>query len=125
MGYKSKDVRYWRYRLKAIDLKDVSAWAWQWYFTLASDTMLAICPIYSFTSNLGFGEGATHTAQKKVPSHFFSTREIAFPLQHPKYIVPYQPFERAFYNSNNTMFNRIKQLFPFWFKNVIKRIVRG
>ena len=125
MGYKSKDVRYWRYRQKAIDLKDVSAWDWQWYFTLAANNMLAICPKYSLTSNIGFGEGATHTAQKKVPSHFFSTREIAFPLQHPKYIVPYQPFERAFYNSNNTMFNRIKQLFPFWFKNVIKRIVRG
>jgi hypothetical protein len=33
MGYKSKDVRYWKYRLNAIDLNDVSAWDWQWYFT--------------------------------------------------------------------------------------------
>lgn len=26
MGYKAKDVRYWKYRMKAIDCNDVSAW---------------------------------------------------------------------------------------------------
>ena len=101
MGYKSKDVRYWKYRLKAVDLNDVSAWDWQWYFTLAANNMLGITPKYNLTTNIGF------------------------PLQHPKFVVPYQPFEQAFYHSNNTLFNRIKQLFPFWFKNVIKRMVRG
>lgn len=124
MGYKSKDVRYWRYRLKAIDLNDVSAWDWQWYFTLAANSMLAICPKYTLTSNIGFGEVATHTAQKNIPSYCIATRDLTFPLQHPRYVVPYQPFERAFYHSNNTLYNRIKQLFPFWFKNIVKRIVR-
>lgn len=124
MCYKSKDVRYWRYRLKAIDLNDVSAWDWQWYFTLAANSMLAICPKYTLTSNIGFGELATHTAQKNIPSYCISTRDLTFPLQHPRYVVPYQPFEYAFYHSNNTLYNRIKQLFPFWFKNIVKRIVR-
>lgn len=125
MGYKSKDVRYWKYQLKAVDLNDVSAWDWQWYFTLAANNMLGITPKYNLTTNIGFGEGATHTTERSTPSQYISTRDLTFPLQHPKFVVPYQPFEQAFYHSNNTLFNRIKQLFPFWFKNVIKRMVRG
>lgn len=124
MGYKSKDLRYWKYRLKAIDIKDVSAWDWQWYFSLAANDMLAICPKFNLTSNIGFGKDATHTSQNKIPSSFVSTKELDFPLQHPKYIVPYQPFEKAFYHSNNTLYNKIKQLFPFAVKNFIKKIVR-
>jgi hypothetical protein len=124
MGYKSKDVRYWKYRLKAIDLNDVSAWDWQWYFTLAANNMLAICPEYNLTSNIGFGEGATHTSQNRIPNMFLSHQDISFPLRHPQYVVPYQPFEKAFYHSNNTLYNRIKQLFPFAFKNMIKKLLR-
>ena len=125
MGYKSKDVRYWNYRIKAVDHKEVSAWDWQWYFTLAANNMLGITPKYNLTTNIGFGEGATHTTENAIPKHYISTKELTFPLTHPKYVVPYQAFEQAFYHFNNTLFNRIKQLFPFWFKNVVKRIVRG
>lgn len=125
MGYKSKDVRYWKYRIKAIDLHDVSAWDWQWYFTLASQNMLAICPKYSLTSNIGFGKEATHTSESKTPTQCISHKDLEFPLNHPQYILPYQPFEHAYYHNNNTIFNRIKQLFPFGFKNFIKRLVRG
>lgn len=124
MGYKSKDVRYWKYRLKAIDLKDVSAWDWQWYFTLAAQNMLAICPGYSLTSNIGFGKDATHTSESRISDCYIATGDLDFPLRHPEYMVPYQPFERTFYHNNNTLFNRIKQLFPFGFKNFIKKIVR-
>ena len=125
MGYKSKDVRYWKYRLKAVDLNDVSAWDWQWYFTLAAYNMLGIYPKYSLTTNIGFGAEATHTSESKVPSCYISHQDLTFPLQHPKYVVPYQPFEKAFYHANNTLFNRIKQLFPFAFKNMIKKLIRN
>ncbi len=124
MGYKSKDMRYWKYRIKAVDLNDVSAWDWQWYFTLAAHNMLGIYPKCSLTTNIGFGEGATHTSEKSMPSYYVSHKELEFPLKHPKYVVPYQPFECAFYHNNNTLFNRIKQYFPFGFKNFIKRMVR-
>lgn len=125
MGYKSKDVKYWKYRIKAVDLNDVSAWDWQWYFTLSAHNMLGIYPKYSLTTNIGFGVDATHTSERKMPSYYISHKDLDFPLKHPKYMVPYQPFERAFYHNNNTLFNRIKQCFPFGFKNFIKKIVRG
>lgn len=125
MGYKSKNLRYWKHCLKSIDLNDVSAWDWQWYFALAANNMLSITPKYNLTTNIGFGKEATHTNQSSIPSQYISTRDISFPLQHPKFVVPYQPYEQAFCNSYNTLFNRIKWLFPFWFKNLIKRMVRG
>ena len=76
-------------------------------------------------TNIGFGDGATHTTARKTPDEYKSNRDITFPLRHPEYVLPYEPFERHFYMSNNTLFDRIKRLFPFWFKNVVKKIVRG
>lgn len=124
MGYHSLDRRYWRYRLKAIDQNDVSAWDFQWYFTLAAHNMLAIYPECSLNTNIGFIPDSTHTFAHKTPECMIARKEIEFPLRHPKYMAPYIPFERAFYHGNNTMFNRIKQLFPIRFKNFIRRIVR-
>lgn len=124
MGYKAKDIRYWKYRLTAIDLNDVSAWDWQWYFTLAANNMLAICPKHTLTTNIGFGKDATHTCQAHIPSQYIANEGLTFPLRHPSCVAPYMPFEKAFYRANNTLFNRIKQLFPFCIKNFIKKIVR-
>ena len=87
--------------------------------------MLGIYPEYSLITNIGFGDGATHTTARKTPDEYKSNRDITFPLRHPEYVLPYEPFERHFYMSNNTLFDRIKRLFPFWFKNVVKKIVRG
>lgn len=53
MGYKGYDYKYWKYRLKAIDKDYVSAWDWQWYFTLAAQNQLSIFPQVSLISNIG------------------------------------------------------------------------
>ena len=125
MGYKSKDIHYWKYRLKAIDLNDVSAWDWQWYFTLSANNMLAINPKYTLTTNIGFGEDATHTCQNHVPELCVAKKNLEFPLKHPKYVVPYMPFEKAYYNSNNTILNSLKQLLPFRLKHILKQLIRS
>lgn len=124
MGYGRDNEKYWRYRLKAIDLNDVSAWDWQWYFSLAAHDMLGIYPAKSLVSNIGFGSVATHTSVANAPSYYTSTSELEFPLRHPNLVVPYLPFEKAFYRINNTPFEIVKRLFPFGFKNFIKRLVR-
>ena len=124
MGYRSKDKHYWKYRLKAIDLNDVSAWDWQWYFTLAANNMLAIIPKYTLTTNIGFGKDATHTTSHAT-KQYISTKSLEFPLQHPRYVVPYEPFENAFYKGNNNLLNGIKQLIPFKIKHIIKNIIRS
>lgn len=124
MGYKSRDINYWKYRLKAIDLKDVSAWDWQWYFTLSANNMLAIIPKYTLTTNIGFGKDATHTTSHAT-EQYIANKELEFPLKHPQYVVPYIPFEKAYYKANNTFGNRIKQLLPFKIKHIFKKTIRA
>lgn len=123
MGYKSKDYHYWKYRLKAIDLNDVSAWDWQWYFTLAANNMLAIIPKYTLTTNIGFGKDATHTTGHAT-KQYISTKELEFPLKHPKYVAPYLPFEKEYYKQNDTRYEKLKRLLPFSIKMKIKKLLR-
>jgi len=124
MGYLKKDFNYWKYRLKLINLKQVSAWDWQWYFSLASNNQLTIFPETSLISNIGFGASATHTSfgDKKI----LNTKcNIKFPLRHPQYIVPNIDFDRAFYKKNNTLFYILMRFIPIEFKNFIKRLLNN
>lgn len=123
-GYKGKDYKYWKYKLKVIDNKQASAWDWQWYFTLAANNQLSIFPKYGLVTNIGFGEGATHTTESKIPEAYKAYKELSFPLKHPQYVIPYESFELAFYKSNNTLFYTLMRYIPFSIKNFIKKIVR-
>jgi len=121
MGYRSRDIKYWKYRIKVVDHNDVSAWDWQWYFTLAAHNQLGIYPCCSLQSNIGFGEGATHTSNGKTPDYYFTDKEIEFPLRHPKYVVPYTPFEKGFYNQNNTLYTNLMKYLPISIKMWLKK----
>lgn len=123
MGYEGVDVRYWKYRLKAIDRQFVSAWDWQFFFSQAAQNQLTIYPKVSLISNIGFGEGATHTAFNVNTGKYKATQELEFPLRHPRYVVPDFDFDRCFYRNNNTLYNRINQLIPFGLKREIKRFL--
>lgn len=120
IGYCAVDGRYWRYRLRAVDCKHVSAWDWQWYFTLSAQNQLSVFPKVSLISNIGFGEGATHTAFNVNQNRYMATQELEFPLQHPRYVVPDFDFDRCFYKNNNTLYNKVNQLIPFKIKRKIK-----
>lgn len=123
MGYEGVDVRYWKYRLKAIDAEFVSAWDWQFFFSQAAQNQLTVYPKVSLISNIGFGEGATHTSFSAGVSDYLASQELEFPLQHPKYVVPDYDFDKCFYKNNNTLYNRINQLIPFGLKRKIKKII--
>jgi len=120
-GYRAKDVKYWKYRIKVIDHNDASAWDWQWYFTLAAHNMLGIYPKYNLTTNIGFGEGATHTSDGKTPDEYIANRELEFPLVHPRYVVPFAPFEKGFYDLNNTLYTNLMKYLPISIKMAIKK----
>ena len=121
MGYRSRDIKYWKYRINVVDHNDVSAWDWQWYFTLAAHNQLGIYPCCSLQSNIGFGEGATHTSSGKTPDYYFTDKEIEFPLRHPKYVVPYTPFEKGFYNQNNTRYTNLMKYLHIPIKMWLKK----
>lgn len=119
MGGNGKDRYYWTYRLKAIDHNYVSAWDWQWYFTLSSQNQLCVFPSCNLVDNIGFGEDATHTSLTGATKST-DTNAITFPLIHPDYIVPNTHFDKCFYKYNNTIYNSIIQRIPFSLKRWIK-----
>lgn len=124
MGYRSKDIKYWKYRIRAIDHNAVSAWDWQWYFTMAAHNMLGIYPSCSLQTNIGFGNAATHTTDIFVPKYYETHSEMEFPLRHPKYVVPFEPFELRSYNRKNTIYTNLIKYIPFSVKRFIKKIIR-
>lgn len=123
MGGHGKDKNYWKYRLKAIDNNYVSAWDWQWYFSLASQNQLTIFPLSNLICNIGFGEEATHTSGFAF-SYSKASKDITFPLKHPEYILPNIAFDKRFYRYNNTTYNKIIQLIPFGLKTWLKKIIK-
>ncbi|WP_319502695.1 hypothetical protein [uncultured Draconibacterium sp.] len=121
MGYKSADISDWKYKLKLIDNRKVSAWDWQWYFSLACQNQLTIFPKTSLITNNGFDSRSTHTF--KEPKHAKAKAEISFPLQHPKYVLPSSKFDHKFYKVRNTFFRKLRNHLPLSVTRTIKKIL--
>lgn len=119
-GYLSKDILNWKDKIKSILNSRVSAWDWQWYFSLSAQNQLCIFPGVNLVSNIGFGENATHT--KGSMKQVLAANGLDFPLEHPKYIVPDYNFDKAFYKRNNTVLHKVKLLLPPFLRVLIKRL---
>ena len=120
MGYLAKDLKYWKYRLKAIDLKDVSAWDWQWYFSLAAQNQLCVYPSVNLVSNIGNDAEATHTSFSNIT---LKTGELQFPLKAPCVFAPCYQFERMFSANENSLKTRLARMLPHSVKKIIKTIL--
>lgn len=119
-GYYRKGLSKWKYQLKCIDANYVSAWDWQWYFTLSAQNQLCIYPKANLVSNIGIGENATHTSHGDITHEAYC---LDFPLVHPAYIVPNEAFDKCFYKSENRFLDIIKRLFPLKLKSQIKKLI--
>lgn len=119
-GYCGKENQRWVYQLKMISKQYVSAWDWQWYFSLAAQNQLCIFPSVNLISNIGNDTAATHTGLSNI---YIERQELTFPLTHPSYIVPSTTFDRHFYRSENTILLQIKRNIPYQLKKQIKRVI--
>jgi len=85
----------WKKRIKFIDDSVVSAWDWQWYFSLAANNQMGIFPRVNLVSNIGFGEDATHT-KGNASDEILNNYEMTFPLIHPRYITPNSNLDKQY-----------------------------
>jgi len=122
-GFRAKDKNYWKYRLNLIDANYVSSWDWPWYFCLAAQNQLCIFPSKDLIVNIGFDAEATHTSFFNLPK-YKDEGELSFPLRHPRYIVPYEPFDKAFYKANNNLYMRLSSCIPLWLKKKLKKMLK-
>jgi hypothetical protein len=119
-GYKGRDYTYWKRRVKAVDDKIVSAWDFQWCFSVASQNQLGIFPNTNLISNIGFDKDATHTGKSPFMNYTAST-DLNFPLKHPKYILANLEFDKRFYKARNAFINNLAWFFPKSIKDAVKK----
>ncbi|GAB2779028.1 hypothetical protein HNQ93_001558 [Hymenobacter luteus] len=63
-------------------------WDYQWHFTVAAHSGLCIVPAVNLVGNIGFGEQGTHTLDATDAFADIPTTDLAFPLQHPAFVLP-------------------------------------
>ena len=120
MGDGGFDRSGWQFKLDAIDKKHVSAWDWQWFFTLSGQNQLCIYPEVNQISNIGNDQDATHTslASITIPSY-----PLKLPLVAPRYFSPWKDFEESFYKRSTTWRIRLLRILPYGFKQQIKKLL--
>lgn len=82
-----KDAKYWESILQATYESKIQAWDYRWTFATWLQNGLTILPNVNLISNIGFGEGATHTVSTKNPWIDLPTQTMNFPLQHPQFVI--------------------------------------
>ena len=55
-------ITYWHKIYKKVKTNKVDTWDYQWTFTIWNNKGISILPKFDLVSNIGFGEGATHTS---------------------------------------------------------------
>ena len=120
MGDNSRDLPGWRFKLNAIDNNHVSAWDWQWFFSLSAQNQLCIYPCVNQISNIGNDKDATHTSLASIT---IPSVPLNWPLVVPKYFAPCNEFENAFYRHSTTWRIKLIRLLPHSLKQKIKRLL--
>ena len=82
-----KDAKYWESILQDSYEFKIQSWDYRWTFSAWLQNGLTILPNDNLISNIGVGEGATHTASTKNPWINLPTQAMNFPLQHPEFII--------------------------------------
>lgn len=120
MGTTKFHKTHWKNALKAIDHKKVSAWDWQWYFSIAIQNQLCIFPASNLIANIGFGDEATHT-KGRPQSEYIKTENLKLPIIHPEYICPDYDFDSFFERKKMKSLSITKRFIP----QKIKRFIKG
>lgn len=86
-------------RLKSYDAVHrgtVDTWDMQWSFSRIIREGLSVVPSVNLISNIGFGEGATHTHNARSPVASLRTHAIPRAMKHPSAVAADRDYDRAF-----------------------------
>jgi len=75
---------------------EIDTWDMQWSFARIVNSGLSVVPSVNLVSNIGFGEGATHTRSAGSPIANLPTTPMTFPLRFHDYVAVDREYDRAF-----------------------------
>jgi hypothetical protein len=79
------ELTYWNRIFDLTFERKINSWAYAWTYTAFINNKLTIVPSINLVSNVGIGQGATHTLIKSRVLNIPIER-IDFPLKHPRVI---------------------------------------
>lgn len=119
-GFNSRHNSKWHFQLKCIDRNHVSAWDWQWYFSLAAQNQLCVYPALNLVSNIGNDSEATHTSFGDITRE---RHELPLPLTAPSIVAPDYHFDKMFDANENRLTTMLARIIPHTLKGYIKRLI--
>ena len=119
-GFNSRHNSKWHFQLKCIDRNHVSAWDWQWYFSLAAQNQLCVYPAVNLVSNIGNDIEATHTSFGDITRE---RHELPLPLTAPSIVAPDYHFDKMFDANENRLPTMLARIMPHTLKGYIKRLI--
>jgi hypothetical protein len=78
--------KYWTGIFEQTYRNEVDAWAYQLAFSIWTHGGLTVLPNVNLVSNIGFGEGATHTSRGSFVANL-PVEPMEYPLLHPSFVV--------------------------------------
>jgi hypothetical protein len=82
-----QSVKYWTKIFQSAYDGKIDTWGYRWTFACWIQNGLTILPNVNLVSNIGFGEGATHTSSSKSKVANLPVEEMIFPLKHPPFLL--------------------------------------
>ena len=82
-----KAAEYWARVFDETHDERNTSWAYRWTFTAWNQSGLTVLPNVNLVSNIGFGEGATHTQRHVAGASALPVAEMTFPMSHPPYLI--------------------------------------
>lgn len=80
-------AKYWETLFEEVYTGKINtAWDYQWIYSSWKNNGLAVLPTSNLISNIGFGENATHTKNKKHKRSNMPLEGVQFPIIHPPQI---------------------------------------
>lgn len=96
-----REEQYWMGKFEAAYSGQINTWDYQWTYSCWLRNALTILPNTNLISNIGFGEGATHTRRRSLYASM-PMGEMQIPIIHPSEIARN---ESADHYTSRTMFN--------------------
>ena len=81
------EVAYWNGIFDLVFESKIDSWAYVWTYAALVNDKLTVVPSVNLVSNVGTGQGATHTSIKSRVLNI-PVERINFPLKHPRVIKP-------------------------------------
>jgi hypothetical protein len=96
-GFREDEIVYWEEIFTMMKINPIDTWDYQLTFSTWHHAGLSIIPNVNLVSNIGFGEGATHTKDRHESVSNIKTCNI-FPIVHAKEVKICRKADRRFFN---------------------------